>query len=69
MVWINQFLKLNGEWHSSHRMPKNATLDQRIEWPIEHKKNCGSRGVPRTIKKEVDKRKETGNRKSPTYSN
>jgi hypothetical protein len=30
--------KLNREWHSSHRMPKNATLDQRIEWHLEHKK-------------------------------
>jgi hypothetical protein len=48
--------KLNREWHSSHRMPKNATLDQRIEWHLEHKKNCGCRGIPEKVKQEIKKR-------------
>jgi hypothetical protein len=37
---------LNKEWHVTHRMPTNATLEQRIAWHIEHKKNCACRDIP-----------------------
>jgi hypothetical protein len=41
--------KLNAEWHQTHRMPKNATLEQRVKWHIAHAKNCGCREMPKTI--------------------
>jgi len=50
-------MKINKTWHQSHRMPVNATLDQRIAWHIEHAKNCGCREMPEKIKAEIRKRK------------
>lgn len=49
--------KLNRAWHLAHRMPANATLEQRIEWHLEHARVCKCREMPETIKKELRKRK------------
>jgi hypothetical protein len=49
-------MKLNKEWHLAHRMPKNATIEQRIAWHIEHKKNCNCRDMPDRLKLEMKKR-------------
>ena len=50
--------KVNAEWHRAHWMPKNATTDQRIEWHLEHLKNCACRtDLPAKIKEEMKKRK------------
>jgi len=49
--------KLNKEWHLAHRMPKNATTEDRIAWHIEHSKNCGCRPIPDKLKAAVQKRK------------
>lgn len=49
--------KINKEWHLRHPMPKNATLDQRIEWHIEHSRECSCREMPESIRKEIKKRK------------
>ena len=50
-------MKINREWHEQNRMPKNAKLDQRIEWHIAHAKNCSCREIPEKLKEEVKKRK------------
>lgn len=42
--------KLNAAWHQAHPMPKNATLEQRINWHLEHKKNCSCRDIPERLK-------------------
>lgn len=49
--------KLNKEWHLVHRMPKNATVGERIAWHIEHSKNCSCRLIPDKLKAEMKKRK------------
>ena len=50
--------KINAEWHQHHRMPKNATIEQRIEWHLEHLKNCRCRtDIPAKLKQEMKKRK------------
>ena len=49
--------KLNKEWHLAHPMPKNATFEERIEWHLEHSKNCGCRPIPEKLKAEIKKRK------------
>jgi len=49
--------KLNKEWHLTHRMPPNATLEQRIAWHLEHSKHCSCRAIPGKIKAEIKKRK------------
>ena len=49
-------MKLNKEWHLTHRMPKNPTPEQRIAWHIEHAKHCNCRDIPGNIKTEMKKR-------------
>ena len=49
--------KINAEWHAAHPMPKNATLDQRVEWHLEHQRECHCReGLPKTVQAELDRR-------------
>lgn len=52
-------MKLNKEWHLLHIMPKKATLDERINWHLQHKENCSCRDIPEKLKKEIAKRKKT----------
>ena len=49
--------KLNKEWHLAHRMPENATIEERIAWHLEHSKHCGCRPIPDKLKAEIKKRK------------
>lgn len=51
-------MKINKEWHLSHRMPKNPTTEQRLDWHIEHEKNCSCRQMPEKLKAEIKKRKK-----------
>jgi len=45
--------KLNAEWHSTHRMPRNATREERVRWHSEHSEACGCRPVPGSLAAEV----------------
>jgi len=56
-------MKLNTEWHLAHPMPKHPTLQQRIEWHLEHAKNCGCRKISGKLAEEMNKR----NIKIPVY--
>jgi hypothetical protein len=40
---------MNREWHKQHAMPSGATEKQRIEWHIEHTKNCACRPFPQGL--------------------
>ncbi|MBS1913948.1 MAG: hypothetical protein JST22_18310 [Bacteroidetes bacterium] len=51
--------KLNAEWHREHRMPKNATLSERVQWHLEHAAACGCREMPASIAAELNKRGTT----------
>ncbi|MFH0873529.1 MAG: hypothetical protein V1846_01665 [Candidatus Komeilibacteria bacterium] len=45
-------MSINKPWHLTHRMPKNATIDQRVAWHKEHLKKCGCRkDIPKTLQK------------------
>ena len=38
---------INAEWHrAAHKMPKNPTLEQRLEWHREHARHCDCRKPP-----------------------
>ena len=37
---------INKEWHENHKMPKNASDEQRIAWHLEHSRNCTCRPIP-----------------------
>ncbi|HRI22439.1 MAG TPA: hypothetical protein PLA68_15865 [Panacibacter sp.] len=50
-------MKLNKEWHMAHAMPKNPSIEQRIQWHLEHLKNCNCRNdIPEKLKAEMRKR-------------
>jgi len=49
--------KINAAWHKKHPMPKNATIEQRITWHLDHLKHCGCRNdIPAKLKLEMKKR-------------
>jgi hypothetical protein len=33
-------MKINATWHKTHRMPKNASLEEKIKWHMGHTKHC-----------------------------
>ena len=39
-------MKMNKAWHLAHPMPKKPTFEQRLEWHIDHQKNCSCRPIP-----------------------
>lgn len=41
--------KINKEWHEQNKMPNKPTEDQRIEWHLEHAKNCSCRPIPKSV--------------------
>ncbi|MCC8950399.1 hypothetical protein H8A97_36345 [Bradyrhizobium sp. Arg62] len=48
-------MALNREWHRAHRMPLQATREQRIKWHVAHAAACACRPVPDSIKADVEK--------------
>jgi len=45
--------KINAGWHKLHPMPENATIDQRIEWHLQHLQHCQCRtDLPEKLKEE-----------------
>ena len=51
---------VNAVWHRANPMPKNAAMDQRIAWHLEHQEHCRCRGIPRKVQEEIDRRARTG---------
>ena len=49
-------MTLNREWHEAHKMPRNATLEQRLDWHLMHAANCDCREMPTAIKRELEAR-------------
>ena len=49
--------KINADWHKKHVMPKNATVDQKVEWHLAHRAACACRtDLPASIVAELKKR-------------
>ena len=46
-------MKINGEWHRANKLARNATLEQRIAWHLEHEANCACRPMPKSIADEL----------------
>ncbi|HWC29416.1 MAG TPA: hypothetical protein VG845_04965 [Dehalococcoidia bacterium] len=52
--------KLNKEWHEANPMPRNATLEQRYAWHLEHEKVCGCRPMPPRLREQMQARGKEG---------
>jgi hypothetical protein len=50
-------LKVNKDWHKKNKMPKNPTMDQRIDWHLDHQKKCSCRAIPDKLLEEIKRRK------------
>lgn len=48
--------KINAAWHTAHKMPKNPSLDERVQWHLEHAKHCQCRPLAGKILAEIKKR-------------
>jgi hypothetical protein len=47
--------RLNAPWHQAHKIPKNATIEERIARPSEHAKACGCRPIPSSLSGIIEK--------------
>lgn len=48
--------KLNAEWHKAHKMPKDPTLEEKVQWHAEHTKHCACRKPGGAMLEELKKR-------------
>jgi len=49
-------MKLNRDWHLAHRLPRSASLEERLEWHKLHAENCNCREMPLAIRRELEAR-------------
>jgi len=47
---------MNAEWHRAHVLGRNASLDDRVLWHVEHARMCACRPIPESIRTEMTKR-------------
>jgi hypothetical protein len=48
--------RTNAQWHAAHRMPANASLNQRVTWHVAHAAHCACRPMPATVVAELKRR-------------
>lgn len=47
---------ISEEWHRAHRMPRNATHEQRVAWHLEHSEACACRqDLPPSVAEDVER--------------
>jgi hypothetical protein len=49
---------MNAQWHAKRKMPRSANLDQRIQWHLDHAKQCGCRPIPPRLLQEIRQRRK-----------
>jgi hypothetical protein len=50
-------MAINKEWHMKHKMPKNASFEEKVKWHREHNKHCNCRpGFPKKLAEEMKKK-------------
>jgi len=47
---------INAEWHKAHVLGRNADLDTRVEWHIEHANACSCRQLSPKMRAEIERR-------------
>jgi hypothetical protein len=50
---------MNRQWHKANAMPANATMDERIAWHLAHAVHCGCREIPKGIRSELERRRDS----------
>jgi len=47
---------MNKDWHAKNRMPKSATIEQRVRWHQEQARIRGCRPVPPSVRAAIQER-------------
>jgi uncharacterized protein YdhG (YjbR/CyaY superfamily) len=47
---------VNAAWHEKNRMPRNASLEQRVQWHLQHADACACRMFPGSVVRELEAR-------------
>ena len=55
-------MAINREWHKAHRMPKNATEQERLRWHVAHARHCACREMPDSLKRLLKGARKTAKR-------
>lgn len=50
-------MKINRGWHQKNHLSKKATLSQKIQWHVDHTRECGCREIPKNIQQKLLERK------------
>lgn len=50
-------MKINKGWHKKNPMPKNPNINQKIQWHVDHARECACRPIPDGINKKLAERK------------
>lgn len=50
-------MKINASWHKKNPLPPKATLNQKIQWHVDHARECGCRAIPKSIQEKLKGRK------------
>lgn len=50
-------MKINKDWHKKNPMPRKATSNQKIQWHVDHVRECGCRPIPPKIIEKMKERK------------
>ncbi|MFH1072417.1 MAG: hypothetical protein V1743_03235 [Nanoarchaeota archaeon] len=37
------------QWHEKHKMPQNPSMDDRLQWHLEHAEHCDCRKIPEKL--------------------
>lgn len=48
-------MEINREWHLKNRMPTNPSFEERVQWHLEHQKNCSCRPIHQKLLEEMKK--------------
>ena len=51
------YAQTNKDLHAKNRMPKNASMEQRIRWHEDHARICGCRPIPPTVRAAIEDRR------------
>ncbi len=49
-------MPINKTWHEHNKMPRNASVEERIRWHLVHQKYCACRPIPAKLMTEIRKR-------------
>lgn len=49
--------KVNENWHKNNPIPQKVTINQRIQWHVDHQRECGCRPIPPLIQTKMLERK------------